>query len=244
MRSFIKDVMIALREDTAATMANLSRYVIVAIVLAAVLLAFRAEAEDVDEMVAVNTAHKIRPPIIRTEKSPAEQSETDLYTEESHPNEYCIALNVYYEARADNLAGKYAVADVVLNRVEDKRFPDTVCGVVYEAVMYESWKTKQHADLPDEERIYYPKRDRCQFSWYCDGKPDEPAQMTAWRDAQIIAYNIVQFNTYRGITDGATHYHATYVTPKWGTIEWRPVYHLIGRIGEHIFYKWANLPKG
>jgi len=164
----------------------------------------------------------------------------DLFDEESHPDVYCIALNVYYESRTDNLAGKYAVADVVLNRVEDSYFPNTICEVVYDAIMLEKWKTAKDPDLPDEQREYYPKRNGCQFSWYCDGAPDVPMHETAWLDAQLIAYNIVNHDQFRGITEGATHYHATYVTPDWGTMEWRKVYHLIGRIGEHIFYKWVH----
>jgi len=206
------------------------RWTIVIIVLIAAMLVVTTQAD---------ATHANVPPIMynETEVTPG------LYTEQSHPNEYCIALNVYYESRADNLAGKYAVADVVLNRVGDRRFEDTACGVVREGVMYESWKTAQHEDLPDEERIYLPKRHMCQFSWFCDGKPDEPVNMEAWRDAQIIAYNIVQFGTFRGITEGATHYHATYVAPNWSLEEWRPVYQLVGRIGDHIFYRWVNTPK-
>ena len=45
--------------------------------------------------------------------------------------EHCMALNIYHEARSENMAGKFAVADVVLNRVNDRRYPDTVCGVIY-----------------------------------------------------------------------------------------------------------------
>jgi len=214
-------------------------FIIVLIAAIAGVWSKSAEANAYTDYEAAAVSHMIAPPILYQEPTVEKQAETDLYTEESHPVEYCIALNVYYESRADNLAGKYAVADVVLNRVDDKRFEDTACKVIREAVMYESWSTAQHEDLADEERVYFPKRNKCQFSWYCDGKPDEPEQMAAWRDAQIIAYNIVQFGTFRGITEGATHYHATYVSPDWSLEEWRYAYHLIGRIGEHIFYKWV-----
>ena len=208
------------------------RITIVVAVVFAVTAAFMNKAE------AFGDFEMTSPPIMHT--SPAQGiSETNLYVEATHPDEYCIALNVYYEARDDNLAGKYAVADVVLNRVDDKRFKNTVCEVIREGVYLESWSTAQHKDLPDDERVYYPKRNKCQFSWFCDGKPDVPDQLAAWREAQMIAYNIVQFDTFRGITEGATHYHATYVAPDWSLLEWRPVYHLIGRIGAHIFYKWV-----
>lgn len=222
-----------------------NRYVIVAIVIITAVLLFtkNTEAESLIfpygtyedfEPQIVLVSHEI-PPIIHTVPQSAEElSRTNLYIEDSHPIEYCIALNVYYEARADNLAGKYAVADVVLNRVQDARFPNTACEVIREGIMLESWSTAQHPELPDEERKYYPKRDRCQFSWYCDGMADVPTDRESWRDAQIIAYNIVQFGTFRGITEGATHYHATYVSPSWSLI-----YHVVGRIGAHIFYRWV-----
>ena len=220
------------------------RYTIVGIVILAVVMAFMNDA-SADETATIPNLWMRAPitvvvPIAHITEAPPilynvqDESETNLYTEESHPDEYCIALNVYYEARADNLAGKYAVADVVLNRVHDSRYPSTVCDVIRDAVMYESWSTKQHPDLPDEERIYWPKRDRCQFSWFCDGRDDNPDQQAAWRDAQVIAYNIVQFGTFRGITEGATHYHATYVSPSWSL-----VYQVVGRIGAHIFYRWV-----
>ena len=117
--------------------------------------------------------------------------------------------------------------------MNDVRYPDTICGVVLEAKMRESWKTKQHKDLPDDERIYYPVRNMCQFSWYCDGKSDKAKDSDSWRRAQVIAYMLHINRKYRGITEGSTHYHATYVSPKWA-----PELDLVGRIGTHIFYRW------
>jgi N-acetylmuramoyl-L-alanine amidase len=77
------------------------------------------------------------------------------------------------------------------------------------------------------------KRNQCQFSWYCDGRSDWPTNMDAWVEAQQIAYNMMVHNDARGITEGATHYHATYVSPAWARD-----FALVGRIGEHIFYRW------
>ena len=151
------------------------------------------------------------------------------------PEAICMALNIYYESRSDNLAGQYAVADVVLNRVQDSRYPDTICEVIQQGPVKESWKTKQDPDLPDWERIYNPIRHKCQFSWYCDGKSDDPQSETGWAQAQYVAGAIMYSGKYRGMTEGATHYHATYVRPKWRLD--RGMNH-IGRIGAHIFYKW------
>ena len=152
---------------------------------------------------------------------------------EKFPEEYCMAQNVYFEASIDNKAGMASVADVTLNRVRDSRYPNTVCGVVKDAVMKESWKTKQNSELPDEERIYYPVRNKCQFSWWCDGKADNPQDADRWVSAQMLAYYIIEEGKFRGITEGATHYHATYVNPRWAKD-----LHLVGRIGAHIFYRW------
>ena len=159
--------------------------------------------------------------------------EANLLSEEAFKQELCMAKNIYHEARSDNVAGMYAVADVVLNRVNDGRYPDTVCDVVYQGPVRESWKTRKDETLAEEDRVYYPVRHMCQFSWYCDGKKDDTNDETAWALAQEIAYKIMNYNKYKGITEGATHYHATYVNP-----EWAQDLALVGRIGSHIFYRW------
>ena len=79
-------------------------------------------------------------------------------------DEYCLAQNIYFEAGNQPLAGKVAVAQVVLNRLEHSSYPSTVCGVIYDAKMFENWKGNM-----------LPRRNQCQFSWFCDGKSDEPA---------------------------------------------------------------------
>ena len=134
------------------------------------------------------------------------------------PEVQCMALNVYYEARGSNLADQASVADVVMNRVNDRRYPNTICEVI-----------KQGMKNADGSM----KRNACQFSWYCDGKSDNPRDQDRWVEAQSIAWNMVEENKFRGITEGATHYHATYVEPRWAkTLQ------LVGRIGAHIFYRW------
>jgi len=141
-----------------------------------------------------------------------------LFTAEQRPEAWCLAQNIYYEARGSNRADRIAVADVVLNRVQDTRYPDTICNVVRQGERY-----------ADGSMV----RNRCQFSWYCDGRSDWPRDMDAWVDAQQIAYNILQWDAGRGLTEGATHYHADYVNPRWARS-----LQLVGRIGVHIFYRW------
>lgn len=148
----------------------------------------------------------------------SEAQTVNLYTEQDHPQAYCMALNIYYEARGSNLADRAGTADVVLNRVRDTRYPDTICEVVKQGI--------QNADGSMQ-------RNKCQFSWYCDGKHDRPGNADLWVDAQMLAFQIVHEGKYRGITEGATHYHATYVKPRWAS-----TLQLVGRIGAHIFYRW------
>ena len=154
-----------------------------------------------------------------------------------HPSDIeCMTRNIYFEAGNQSKAGMIAVARVVVNRVQDTRFPDNVCDVIYEGPMRESWKTKQDPNIKEEDRIFYPVRDRCQFSWYCDGKPDDIVSREnniAWRQAQDIAYLVLVHNKYNGIVDGATHYHADYVDP-----DWNKTITLITHIDDHIFYRW------
>lgn len=99
----------------------------------------------------------------------------------------CLAMNVYWEARDQSLAGQVAVAQVTMNRVADPTYPNNVCGVVY---------------------------DHKQFSWYWDGKSDVPREAAAWRRAQMVA-NGVLAGSGHGDLDGVTHYHAVYVKPYW-----------------------------
>ena len=146
----------------------------------------------------------------------------------------CLALNVYHEARDQGTAGLFGVTAVVLNRVNDKRFPNTICEVVYQGPTRESWKTRKHKNLPADERIYYPIKHKCQFSWYCDGKNDTPHNKEKYQEVldlvEAILYNELSFVD---ITDGALFYHADYVTPGWAKTKQRTV-----EIEDHIFYRW------
>ena len=131
----------------------------------------------------------------------------------------CLALNVYHEARDQPFIGQVAVAQVVMNRVDDERYPDTVCEVVKQGETY-AWTED------------FPVRHRCQFSWYCDGKSDKPRDKYSWEQARTIAFGV-----YTGhlddLVEGATHYHATYVHPEWAETKTK-----VAQIGDHIFYRW------
>ena len=135
----------------------------------------------------------------------------------------CLALNIYHEARGDNYAGKLAVADVTLNRVESTLFPNTICSVVKQTVTTTNWLGN-----------VVPSRHKCQFSWYCDGKSDTPHNKKKYQElldlSSLILYNELSFVD---ITDGALFYHADYVTPGWAKTKERTV-----EIEDHMFYRW------
>ena len=131
----------------------------------------------------------------------------------------CLALNIYHEARDQPYVGQVAVAQVVINRTYDDRYPEQVCEVVKQGPTY-SWK-------PD-----FPVRHRCQFSWYCDGKSDKPHDDLAWEQARMVAYGVYSGNL-DDFVEGATHYHATYVQPEWAETK-TPIV----QIGDHVFYRW------
>ena len=130
----------------------------------------------------------------------------------------CMAKNIFFEAAVESTAGKLAVAQVTLNRVRSKNYPNTICEVVYEG--------RHHASG-------FPVRDRCQFSWYCDGRGDEPGESRLWKNSQDLAkYVILRQGDLIDITDGATHYHAKYiVAPRWAGQK-----RVTAKIDEHIFY--------
>ena len=140
---------------------------------------------------------------------------------------YCMAQNVYFEARDESMIGKIAIAHVVMNRIESKDFPNTVCKVVKQGPIRESWKTRKYPNLPKEERVYWPRRDRCQFSWYCDGHRDMlwvtykdgtiiPQNMNAWRDSIHVALFVINGKWNMDPTDGATfYYNPNIANPSW-----------------------------
>ena len=94
---------------------------------------------------------------------------------------YCLAQNIYFEAGNQPLAGKVAVTQVVLNRTEHPNYPATACGVIYQAKWKTNWKGKE-----------VPVRNMCQFSWFCDGKSDDPVDSPTWLSSLNIARNVVQ----------------------------------------------------
>lgn len=124
--------------------------------------------------------------------------------------ENCLARAVYFEARSESELGQLAVAKVILNRVKAPDYPKSICGVVY-----------QGSD----------KRNSCQFSFACDGMPDDIRSKAAWDRSKRIAQKAIAGDKTVQIMGAATNYHADYVRPKWS----RNMKRLV-KIGRHIFY--------
>ena len=122
----------------------------------------------------------------------------------------CLAQAIYFEARSEPLSGWAAVADVVINRALDTRYPATICGVVFQGEY---------------------RRHKCQFSFACDGLSDEAQNQRLWQRAMRLAGNkLIDFRAHPS-TARATHYHADYVDPYWNQSMVR-----LTKIGRHIFY--------
>ena len=121
--------------------------------------------------------------------------------------QHCVALAMYWEARGEGQRGMLAVGSVVINRVDDDRFPNSVCGVVY-----------QGGETPP-----------CQFSWWCDGKSDRPTHGTLWTASLSLADELLTARP-RDPTHGALFFHNTSIRPPWRREQ-------TTRIGNHVFYR-------
>ncbi|HHC30213.1 MAG TPA: cell wall hydrolase [Rhodobacterales bacterium] len=122
----------------------------------------------------------------------------------------CLTEALYFEARGESAEGLFAVAEVILNRVDSPRYPGTVCDVVNQGT------GKRHA---------------CQFSYTCDGRPEEVHDQSAWQRVGKVARAMLD-GAPRGLTDGALFYHTRSVTPSWAR-----KFHRTASIGVHHFYR-------
>ena len=129
----------------------------------------------------------------------------------SEKQKKCLATAIYFEARGESRRGQVGVAQVILNRVRDDAYPDTICGVVFQ----------------NEDR-----RNACQFSFACDGRSDEPSERRAWLRAKENAEEVLEGHGLIPALGAATHYHAAYVNPNWA-----PKMTRLSKIGRHIFYR-------
>ena len=156
------------------------------------------------------------PPDRRLEKT---KPETLEYTREfidalpevqGNAERNCLAQALYFEARGESVKGQFAVAEVILNRVDSDSFPDTVCGVINQGT---------------------GKKFRCQFTYTCDGRDEVIRNKKVYIQLGKIA-GLMLDGADRGLTSGATHYHTKSVNPRWARTFTRTA-----TIGVHYFYR-------
>jgi len=123
---------------------------------------------------------------------------------------HCLSEAIYYEARGEAIEGQIAVAEVIMNRVDSRHYPNSVCGVVSQG---------EH------------RRNSCQFSYRCDGEPERMDERKAADRARDVAIMMMK-GERRDLTEDATHYHASYVNPYWAKSLTRTARH-----GTHVFYR-------
>ena len=122
----------------------------------------------------------------------------------------CLTEALYFEARGETVKGIFGVAEVILNRVDDRRYPSSVCGVINQGT---------------------GERYRCQFSYTCDGRPEVMNEKRAGALVGKVA-SIMLNGAPRALTGGATHYHTKAVKPRWSR-----VFPRTATIGYHHFYR-------
>ena len=129
----------------------------------------------------------------------------------SKPEQKCLANGIYFEARSESVRGQAAVAQVILNRVRNPAYPNSICGVVYQN---DSWFN------------------RCQFSFACDGRRKRIDSPVAYKTAQDIAMAVTAGKIFIPEVGSSTHYYAQYVHPGWARTMQK-----MTKIGLHIFYR-------
>ncbi|TPL80091.1 cell wall hydrolase [Mesorhizobium sp. B2-3-13] len=129
----------------------------------------------------------------------------------SKPEQKCLANGIYFEARGEAVRGQAAVAQVILNRVRNPAYPNSICGVVYQN---DNWFN------------------RCQFSFACDGRKKRIDNPVAYQTAQDIGMAVTAGKIFIPEVGSSTHYYANYVHPGWARTMQK-----MTRIGLHIFYR-------
>lgn len=172
---------------------------------AGVRIALAPSKEKVEQVIKLKRSKKAEKPKDKETQKAIAQRRVQL------AEENCLARAVYFEARSESELGQLAVAKVILNRVKDPAYPNTICGVVYQGS---------------------GRRNSCQFSFACDGLPDDVRSASSWSNAKRIAKKAIAGDAQVAAIGTATNYHADYVKPKWAKSMKRLI-----KIGRHVFYE-------
>lgn len=135
---------------------------------------------------------------------------TSLPTATGGPQWKCLSEALYFEARGETAKGLFAVAEVIMNRVDSPDYPNSLCGVINQGT---------------------GRKYACQFTYTCDGRPEVISEPGSWRRVGKVA-RLLMDGADRDLTDGATHYHTTAVNPSWAR-----VFPRTASYGVHRFYR-------
>lgn len=178
---------------------------------------FGQERAGLNAVSAQHVARLVTPPVRQGEAAPSPRYDAEwlarLPAPEGGEQFQCLTTAIYFEARGETIEGQFAVAEVILNRVDSALYPNSVCGVVYQGS---------------------GRSTGCQFSFTCDGNSERIRETGAHDLAGRIA-RLMLDGSPRALTDGATHFHSTAVNPRWARS-----YVQTTRIGSHLFYRQAT----
>lgn len=135
---------------------------------------------------------------------------TSLPTATGGPQWQCLSEALYFEARGETATGLFAVGEVIMNRVDSNAYPDSVCSVINQGT---------------------GRKFACQFTYTCDGRPEQISEQSSWRRVGKVARLLID-GADRNLTEGATHYHTTAVSPSWARRFPRTA-----KYGVHLFYR-------
>lgn len=176
----------------------------------------RAESKQREELASLSPERltRISTPMSRTGVAPGKlvisvAAVNALPKATGGPQWQCLTEALYFEARGETVKGQIAVAEVILNRVASKRFPDTVCGVINQGT---------------------GRKYACQFTYTCDGHPETIHEPRAYERVGKIARMMLD-GAPRTLSGGATFYHTIAVNPRWARKFRRTARH-----GVHLFY--------
>lgn len=160
---------------------------------------------------SAGTAQLVKPSTISSKKVYESSYLASLPKPKKSKELNCLAEALYFEARGETVKGQFAVAEVILNRVESSRYPDSVCGVINQGT---------------------GRKFACQFTYTCDGKAEVISEPKAYAQVSKVANLLLLGKVERKLTKGATHYHTTAVRPNWAR-----KFPKTAKIGSHIFYR-------
>ncbi|MEM9350822.1 MAG: cell wall hydrolase [Pseudomonadota bacterium] len=172
------------------------------------------EAKSLSKLDATNTARLLDPALRARRSAPeVEFSKGWLTTQpfvEGGTEWRCLSEALYFEARGETIKGQFAVAEVILNRVDSRKYPNTICAVVNQGT---------------------GKRYQCQFTYTCDGYAEVISEPRAWEMVGKVA-RLSMAGAARNLTGGAQYYHTQAVRPRWSR-----VFTHTTTIGFHRFYR-------